>query len=105
MGANTVFDRLSMRARPPGAPVMEQNWENVLFLHWPIEEALIRPLVPPELEIDTFDGSGWIGITPFRLTDLRVYPMPVIPGISSFEELNVRTYVHYHGKPGIYFLS
>jgi uncharacterized protein len=94
-----------MRARPAGSPVMEQNWNRILFLHWPVEAGLVRSLVPAELEIDTFDDSAWISITPFNLSGLRLYPMPPIPGISAFEELNVRTYVHYRGKPGLYFLS
>ena len=105
MGVNTALDRLALRARPPGSPVMEQSWENLLFLHWPVDEAMLRPLIPPELEIDLFDNSAWIGITPFNLTGLRVYPMPSLPWISSFDEVNVRTYVHYKGKPGLYFLS
>ena len=52
------LDRLAMRARPEGAPMMHQNWENLLFLHWPIDPNLIRPLIPDELEIDTFEGEA-----------------------------------------------
>ncbi|HTL17875.1 MAG TPA: DUF2071 domain-containing protein [Patescibacteria group bacterium] len=105
MGADISLDRLAMRARPPGSPMMEQNWNGILFLHWPMQEAAIRHLVPPALEIDTFDNSAWIGVTPFDLSGLRLYPMPPIPGISSFEEINVRTYVYHQGIPGIYFFS
>lgn len=94
-----------MRARPKGEPLMEQVWEDLLFLHWPIEESLIRPLIPEELEIDTFEGKAWIGITPFRLTGLRLISLPPIPGFSEFHEINVRTYVHHAGKPGIWFFS
>jgi len=100
-----AIDRLAMRARPAGTPVMEQNWENTLFLHWPVNEGLLRPLIPPQLEIDTFNGQAWIGITPFRVSGLRVASLPPIPGLDGFNELNVRTYVHYHGIPGIWFLS
>ena len=84
---------------------MEQRWEKLLFLHWPIAESTIRPLIPAGLEIDTFDKSAWIGITPFRLSGLRLHPMPPIPGTDTFNEVNVRTYVHHEGKPGIYFFS
>jgi len=105
MGANIALDRLAMRARPAGSPLMEQGWNNVLFLHWPVPESTIRPLIPAELEIDTFDNSAWIGITPFHLSGLRLYPMPPIPGLSEFDEINVRTYVHHRGRPGLFFLS
>jgi len=94
-----------MRARPAGTPVMLQNWENLLFLHWPVDPAKLRPLVPMEMGIDVYDGQAWIGVTPFRMTGVRLNSLPEIPGLNSFLELNVRTYVHYDGKPGIYFFS
>ena len=84
---------------------MHQNWENLLFLHWPIGEAAIRPLIPEELEIDTYDGQAWIGITPFTLTGLRLLSLPPLPGLDSFLELNVRTYVLHRGVPGVWFFS
>lgn len=105
MTTKTDVDRLAMRARPEGTPVMEQVWEDLLFLHWPIEEALIRPLIPQGLEIDTFEGNAWIGITPFRLSGLRLMSLPPIPGFSEFNEINVRTYVVHEGEPGIWFFS
>lgn len=105
MGVDIALDRLAMRARPPGSPIMEQRWEKLLFLHWPIEPNTIQPLIPAGLELDTFDQSAWIGITPFRLSGLRLHPMPPIPGTDTFNEINLRTYVHHDGKPGIYFLS
>jgi uncharacterized protein YqjF (DUF2071 family) len=57
------------------------------------------------LDIDTFDGQAWIGITPFALTQLRLLSLPPIPGLDSFLELNVRTYVLHQGVPGVWFFS
>jgi uncharacterized protein YqjF (DUF2071 family) len=105
MESSTMLDRLAMRTRPEGTPVMEQNWENLLFLHWPIEPSVVRALVPEQLELDTFEGKAWISITPFALSGLRLFSMPPLPGMDAFDELNVRTYVHFKGMPGIYFLS
>jgi uncharacterized protein YqjF (DUF2071 family) len=84
---------------------MGQTWEDLLFAHWrvPVEE--LRTHVPPELEVEEFDGSGWVGITPFRLTGLRARGMLPIPYVSEFLELNVRTYVTAQEKPGIWFFS
>jgi uncharacterized protein len=105
MTTKTDVNRMAMRARPEGTPVMEQAWEDLLFLHWPVEEEVIRPLIPEKLAIDTFEGNAWIGITPFRLTGLRLLSLPPIPGFSEFNEINVRTYVVHDGKPGIWFFS
>jgi len=84
---------------------MYQNWEKLLFLHWTMEPASIRALVPAPLSLDTFHGQAWIGITPFHLSGLRPVLLPEIPGLSAFYELNVRTYVHYQGVPGLWFFS
>lgn len=106
MGAiENSINRLAMRERPSSSPVMLQNWENLVFLHWQIEPSLIRPLVPSELEIDTFDEHAWIGVTPFAMSGVRFNHLPAVLGLSSLLELNVRTYVHHDGVPGVYFFS
>jgi len=84
---------------------MGQTWEELLFAHWRVPVGAVRPLVPPGLEVETFGGSGWLGITPFRLAALRLRGLPPAPVVSRFLELNVRTYVTRDGKPGIWFFS
>lgn len=39
------------------------------------------------------------------LTGFRLAVTPPLPYVSSFPEVNVRTYVSYEGKPGIFFFS
>jgi uncharacterized protein YqjF (DUF2071 family) len=85
--------------------VMAQTWEHLLFAHWPVSPAALAPLVPAGLTIDTFDGSAWIGITPFRARQVRLRGLPAVPGLSDFHEINVRTYVTVDDKPGVYFFS
>src|SRR5436305_11863950 len=74
-------------------------------MHWPVQPAALRPLIPPPLEIDTFDGAAWIGVTPFHMMGVRPHFVPALPWLSAFPELNVRTYVTLGGKPGVYFFS
>ena len=94
-----------MRERPAGRPLMYQNWGKLLFMHWRIDEQLLRPLIPPQLEIDTFAGSAWIGLVPFTMWGIRASFLPAIPGASAFHELNVRTYVRHRGVRSVLFLS
>ncbi len=103
----TDLERLAMRVRPEGQAIMHQNWGKLLFMHWRIEEKLLRPLIPERLEIDTFDGSAWIAIAPFTMWGIRAFPpfIPPVPGLSSMHELNVRTYVHFDRVPGVWFFS
>lgn len=82
-----------------------QDWQALTFLHWPVEPAALRPLLPPGLEVDTFDGAGWVGVTPFWMRRVRVPGAPV-PLVPDFVEVNVRTYVRGpDGHDGLWFLS
>jgi uncharacterized protein YqjF (DUF2071 family) len=90
---------------PDGPWLQGQTWRELLFAHWPLPVEQLRHVVPPELPIDTFDGSAWLGITPFRVTGVRLRGTPPVPVVSSFLETNVRTYTTLGGRPGIWFLS
>ena len=68
-------------------------------------ENMLRPLIPDPLAIDTYDGLAWIGITPFTMWGVRPAFTPPLPSLSEFHELNVRTYVHLDGVPGVWFFS
>ncbi len=82
-----------------------QSWCDLLFAHWPIPAASLRHLVPPDLKIQEYDGTSWIGLVPFRMAGVMRRPLPDLPWISAFPELNVRLYVEAEGKPGVWFLS
>jgi len=84
---------------------MAQSWHDLLFTHWPVEAALLRPLLPPQLQIDTFEGCAWLAVVPFRMTGVRLRGTPSVPWLSAFPELNVRTYVTCGRKPGVWFFS
>ncbi|HYP52649.1 MAG TPA: DUF2071 domain-containing protein, partial [Pyrinomonadaceae bacterium] len=99
------IDRLSIRERPPGPPIMRQNWGKLLFMHWPVAERVLRPLLPERLTVDTFDGGAWLSVVPFTMWGIRPSFTPPLPGLSAMHELNVRTYVHLDGVPGVWFLS
>lgn len=99
------MDRLIIRTPPSRFPIMRQHWGKLLFMHWPVDADVLRPLVPKQLTIDTFDGKAWIGVVPFTMWGIRPSFTPCIPGLHAFHELNVRTYVHYEGIPGVWFFS
>lgn len=102
---SSLPDRLSIRTRPSGFPLMHQNWGKLLFMHWAIDAEVLRPLIPSRLSIDTFGEKAWIGVVPFTMWGIRAPFLPPIPGTSAFHELNVRTYVHYNRVPGVWFFS
>ncbi|WZO98313.1 DUF2071 domain-containing protein [Isosphaeraceae bacterium EP7] len=101
-----AIDRLTPTLLPSGRTAMRQRWANLLFLHWPVPVEVLRPLIPQGLEVDTFDGTAYVGLVPFTMTGVRPTWAPAVPGLSNFHEVNVRTYVHHRGKnPGVWFFS
>jgi uncharacterized protein YqjF (DUF2071 family) len=92
-------------AVPPGPWIMAQSWHDLLFAHWPVDAAILRPFIPASLGIDTFDREAWVGVVPFRMSGVRLRGTPALPWFSQFPELNVRTYVTIDGKPGVWFFS
>ena len=98
--------RRAEQVRPAGSPVMYQRWRELLFLHWSVDPERIGRDLPPGLQVDTFDGRAWLGVVPFLMEGVRPRFLPPLKGLSSFPELNLRTYVHdAEGRPGVWFYS
>src|SRR5829696_1890271 len=74
----TVLGRTEHRPYPvPTGPwALGMSWRDLLFMHWPVESDVLRPLV-----------------------------LPTVPGLSHFPEINLRTYVTAEGRPGVWFFS
>ncbi len=90
---------------PPDRPwVHAQTRRDLLLAHWRVGLSELARLLPPGLPLDTFDGEAWLGIIPFRLTNLRLRGLPPVPGLA-FRQLDIRTYVTLDGKPGSWLFS
>jgi uncharacterized protein YqjF (DUF2071 family) len=103
--ANTTADP------PPCTWVMFQKWRHLLFASWPLAPDEMRRHVPPNFELDTFEGKAWLSIVPMHMEDLHFRFFPPVPGTSNFPEINVRTYVRVArgggsaDARGVYFFS
>lgn len=96
----------------PGKPwAMAMTWRDLLFMHWPVDPAVMRAAVPGDFDLDEYEGACWVGVVPFYMTGVRPRLMPAVPrwagepSVSRFAELNVRTYVSVNGVPGVLFFS
>ncbi|MBV9543153.1 MAG: DUF2071 domain-containing protein [Chloroflexi bacterium] len=92
-------------------PAGYQNWRRLLFVHWPVSAAALRPLVPSVFSIDQYDGSAYVSLVPFVIEAARPFGAPAALGLR-FLETNVRTYVHLENgersersEPGVFFFS
>ena len=106
MHQHDAIDRISPTLEPDQPVLLHQRWHHLLFLHWEVPAQELQRLIPSRLSIDTFEGKAYVGLVPFTLTGVRPVMTPPLPWISSFHEVNVRTYVHLDGiDPGIWFFS
>ncbi len=90
---------------PTRAPAVQMTWANIAFAHWRVPMETMRRLVPAALEVDTHDGDAWVGLIPFEMQDCDFRGVPSLPGLGTFLECNVRTYVRHRGIPGVWFFS
>jgi len=81
------------------------HWAWPSFLHWRYRPADVQALLPRGLRVETFDGSAWVSLVPFRMR-VRFPGAGSVLGVSTFPETNVRTYVvGPDGGTGIWFFS
>jgi uncharacterized protein len=84
---------------------MRMRWRELLFAHWIVDAATIRPLIPAALQVDLFEGRCYVGAVPFLMENVTPRYVPPLRGLHAFPELNLRTYVTAGGKPGVWFFS
>jgi uncharacterized protein YqjF (DUF2071 family) len=83
-------------------PLSVQRWDRLTFLHWRYPPEALSRRLPGGLTLDTYEGSGWVSMTPFLL---EIGP-PGLPLAIRTPETNLRTYVRGPGgSPGIWFFS
>ncbi len=80
-------------------------WRDVAFFHYRVSTGVIERSLPSGVEPDCYDGSAWLSVVPFRLTEVHLRGLPVLPGFKEIPEINLRTYVRVHDRPGVWFYS
>lgn len=69
------------------------------MLNYEIDPAVLRPLVPHGVELDTWDGRYLASVVGFQFLDTRLLGVPV-PFHRNFDEINLRFYVRRRAKEG-----
>ncbi|MGV8912072.1 MAG: YqjF family protein [Rhodoglobus sp.] len=98
---------VSSEAPPLGSrAVLRQRWSEVTFLHWKVDPATVAPLFPAGCRPDVIDGSTWVGLIAFQMSQSSFFGGPSIPWLGDFPEVNVRLYsIDEQGRRGVVFLS
>lgn len=85
---------------------MRQEWNDLLFVHWPVPTPVVQQRLPRGVVADEFNGTAWVGLVAFRMERIGAGRGPGVPYLGSFPETNVRTYVRGpDGTPGVWFDS
>ncbi len=84
-------------------PFLTARWSHVLLLSYEAPEELLRPLVPPPLELDRREGRPHVSLVALRMDAIRIRGWRV-PVFGAHAQVNFRTYVHHNGRPGVWFL-
>jgi hypothetical protein len=74
---------------PVARAVMVSWWDELTFLHWRYPPEAVQPLLPEGLEVETCDGTAWVGLVPFFLR-IALPELRPVPWLSRFAETNVR---------------
>ncbi len=83
--------------------IIKQRWVSLVFLHSRVPVQLLQDHCP--FELDLFEGNAIVSTVPFRMNAIRFPFTPTVPYLSNLNELNLRTYVKYKGRSGIYFFT
>src|SRR4051812_5316793 len=62
------------------------------MLNYEVEPALLKRLVPPGTELDSYGGDTFVSVVGFQFLNTRVFSW-AIPCHRNFEEVNLRFYV------------
>lgn len=85
--------------------VGQQEWGDVLFMHWSVPYEILKPYVPAPFTLETYDGESWVTVILLQAKHSRFRGMPTMMSYPPFLQMNVRTYIQFDGEPGIYFFS
>lgn len=75
------------------------EWRHLVMLNYPVDPALLTPLVPAGTELDSWQGTTYLSVVGFLFLRTRVMGVPV-PFHRDFEEVNLRFYVRRRGPEG-----
>jgi uncharacterized protein YqjF (DUF2071 family) len=95
---------------PPPLPrpfVVDQQWRDVTFVHWPVRAVSVAYMFPPGTRPDVFaDGMTYAALVAFAIRKTRVGTSLPLPYFGSFLETNIRLYsIDDAGRHGVLFRS
>ena len=76
------------------------EWRQLAMVSFEIDPAVLEPYLPPQLELDFWNGQTFVSLVGFLFRNTRVLGVP-IPWHRNFAELNLRFYVRRGDEFGV----
>jgi uncharacterized protein len=78
---------------------LKAEWRYIAMLNFVVDPAILRPLVPPGTELDSYNGRTYLSVVGFRFMRTQVFGF-TFPFHRNFEEVNLRFYVRRRTAEG-----
>lgn len=84
------------------------KWENLVMVNYEVDPSVLKPYLPKGVELDYYKNKTYVSLVGFMFKDTCLFGIP-IPFFGSFEEINLRFYVHRNDegkiKKGVVFIN
>ena len=85
------------------------EWRKLIMANYAVAEDVLQPYLPIGTELDRYDGRCYVSLVGFLFQNTRLKSVP-IPFHRTFEEVNLRFYVHHtkstgERRRGVVFIS
>src|SRR5262245_26571807 len=84
-------------------PFLTARWSNLFLATYAVPHDLLRPRLPPGLELDIWERQAFVSLVAFDFLQTRVLGVPW-PGYRDFPEVNLRFYVRHGNQRGVTFI-
>jgi uncharacterized protein YqjF (DUF2071 family) len=84
-------------------PFLTAAFRNLAVFTWRAPAELLRPRLPPGVELDLERDGPHVSLVLLDFTDTRVLGVPW-PGYTAFPDVNLRFYVRQGGRRGVVFV-
>ena len=68
------------------------RWENLIMANYEVDPVILQPWLPAGTELDYYGGRTFVSLVGFMFIKSKLFGIP-IPGLGTFEEVNLRFYV------------
>ena len=84
-------------------PFLTARWHNLILAQYAVDEAVIRPFLPPGVEPDRFQDRCFVSLVAFQFLKTKVLGVGW-PTFRNFPEWNLRIYARHEGRRGVVFV-